>query len=62
MKRSVHSPIPRARNPLGSSGQGTSALAVALLSSAVFGLSGSFAKSLLETGWVELPWCCWFPL
>ena len=32
---------------------GTSALAVALFSSAVFGLSGSFAKSLLETGWTS---------
>ena len=28
-----------------------SGLGVALFSSAVFGLSGSFAKALLETGW-----------
>lgn len=32
---------------------GVSALGIALLSSAVFGLSGSFAKSLLETGWTS---------
>lgn len=32
---------------------GAPALAVALLSSAVFGLSGSFAKSLLDTGWTS---------
>ncbi|CEA07326.1 putative inner membrane transporter YicL [Arthrobacter saudimassiliensis] len=30
---------------------GASGLVIALLSSAVFGLSGSFAKALLETGW-----------
>lgn len=32
---------------------GAPGLAVALLSSAVFALSGSFAKSLLETGWTS---------
>ena len=32
-------------------GAGASGLIIALLSSAVFGLSGSFAKALLETGW-----------
>ena len=32
---------------------GTAGVAVALVSSAVFGLSGSFAKSLLETGWTS---------
>lgn len=32
---------------------GSTGIAVALLSSAVFGLSGSFAKSLLETGWTS---------
>lgn len=37
------------RGNLGSS----TGIAVALLSSAVFGLSGSFAKSLLETGWTS---------
>ena len=39
------SPRPRA------SGFMASGLGVALFSSAVFGLSGSFAKALLETGW-----------
>ncbi len=34
-------------------GPGSTGIAVALLSSAVFGLSGSFAKSLLETGWTS---------
>ena len=43
----------RLQNLPGDSGRGTSALAVALLSSAVFGLSGSFAKSLLDTGWTS---------
>ena len=28
-----------------------SGLGIALFSSAIFGLSGSFAKALLETGW-----------
>jgi len=35
----------------GASGFMASGLGVALFSSAVFGLSGSFAKALLETGW-----------
>ena len=35
----------------GAAGFMASGLGVALFSSAVFGLSGSFAKSLLETGW-----------
>ena len=52
MNRSVNSSRHQVRSPSGQSG-GTSALAVALLSSAVFGLSGSFAKSLLDTGWTS---------
>lgn len=44
----------RTLNSFHRTGPDTSAgLAVALLSSAVFGLSGSFAKSLLETGWTS---------
>lgn len=40
-----------AKNPAGTAGFMASGLGVALFSSAVFGLSGSFAKALLETGW-----------
>lgn len=50
--------MPAATNPaeaLSASGAGRSFLAsglgIALFSSAVFGISGSFAKALLETGW-----------
>lgn len=38
-------------NRAGAAGFMASGLGLALFSSAVFGLSGSFAKSLLETGW-----------
>ena len=37
--------------PIRHAGSQASGLGIALFSSAVFGLSGSFAKSLLETGW-----------
>ncbi|BAS15276.1 conserved hypothetical protein [Arthrobacter sp. Hiyo8] len=40
-----------ATNRAGAAGFMASGLGLALFSSAVFGLSGSFAKSLLETGW-----------
>lgn len=40
-----------AKTPVDSTGFMASGLGVALFSSAVFGLSGSFGKSLLETGW-----------
>ena len=50
--------MPAATNPaeaLGAPGAGrgfmASGLGIALFSSAVFGISGSFAKALLETGW-----------
>ncbi|HKU01767.1 MAG TPA: EamA family transporter [Arthrobacter sp.] len=43
--------IPTAELPAGRPGFLASGLGIALFSSAVFGLSGSFAKSLLETGW-----------
>jgi len=50
--------VPAAKNPISApeltgarSGFLASGLGIALFSSAVFGLSGSFAKSLLETGW-----------
>ncbi|HYH77742.1 MAG TPA: EamA family transporter, partial [Arthrobacter sp.] len=50
--------MPAATNPaeaVGASGAGrsfmASGLGIALFSSAVFGISGSFAKALLETGW-----------
>ena len=42
---------PRAGKPGAASAFMASGLGVALFSSAVFGLSGSFAKALLETGW-----------
>ncbi|MGF9662425.1 DMT family transporter [Arthrobacter crystallopoietes] len=44
--KTAHVPAARAVPPAAVSGVG-----IALLSSAVFGLSGSFAKSLLEAGW-----------
>lgn len=53
MNRSANKPLHQGRSSSGVAGRGTSALAVALLSSAVFGLSGSFAKALLETGWTS---------
>ncbi len=40
-----------APNPAAAGGFLGSGLGIALFSSAVFGLSGSFAKALLETGW-----------
>lgn len=40
-----------ARNPAAARGFLGSGLGIALFSSAVFGLSGSFAKALLESGW-----------
>ncbi|MDP9889269.1 EamA family transporter [Pseudarthrobacter enclensis] len=50
--------MPAAKNPISApelpgtrTGFLASGLGIALFSSAVFGLSGSFAKSLLETGW-----------
>ena len=50
--------MPAATNPAGTAGNITasrgflaSGLGIALFSSAVFGISGSFAKALLETGW-----------
>ncbi len=45
-----NSPASRARKPA-AGGFLASGLGVALFSSAVFGISGSFAKALLETGW-----------
>ncbi|TQJ38962.1 threonine/homoserine efflux transporter RhtA [Arthrobacter sp. SLBN-112] len=44
-----HTPIREL--PIRRAGFQASGLGIALFSSAVFGLSGSFAKSLLETGW-----------
>jgi len=43
--------IPTTELPAGRRGFLAPGLGIALFSSAVFGLSGSFAKSLLETGW-----------
>ncbi|GAC1604202.1 MAG: EamA family transporter [Pseudarthrobacter sp.] len=43
--------MPAARNPAAARGFLGSGLGIALFSSAVFGLSGSFAKALLESGW-----------
>lgn len=43
--------IPTMELPAGRRGFLAPGLGIALFSSAVFGLSGSFAKSLLETGW-----------
>ncbi|HCC41121.1 MAG TPA: EamA family transporter, partial [Arthrobacter bacterium] len=43
--------MPAAHNPAAARGFLGSGLGIALFSSAVFGLSGSFAKALLETGW-----------
>ncbi|PTT61527.1 EamA family transporter [Arthrobacter sp. HMWF013] len=43
--------MPAARNPVAVRSILGSGLGIALFSSAVFGLSGSFAKALLETGW-----------
>jgi drug/metabolite transporter (DMT)-like permease len=43
--------VPAALNPATARGFLGSGLGIALFSSAVFGLSGSFAKALLESGW-----------
>ncbi len=43
--------MPAALNPAATRGLLGSGLGIALFSSAVFGLSGSFAKALLESGW-----------
>jgi drug/metabolite transporter (DMT)-like permease len=43
--------VPAALNPAAARGFLGSGLGIALFSSAVFGLSGSFAKALLESGW-----------
>ncbi|GAC1379263.1 MAG: EamA family transporter [Pseudarthrobacter sp.] len=43
--------MPAALNPAAARGFLGSGLGIALFSSAVFGLSGSFAKALLESGW-----------
>lgn len=40
-----------AKTPAGTAGFMASGLGIALFSSAVFGMSGSFAKALLEAGW-----------
>ncbi|GAP56350.1 conserved hypothetical protein [Arthrobacter sp. Hiyo6] len=47
----LHGP---AGKPSAVSGFMASGLGIALFSSAVFGLSGSFAKALLETGWTRV--------
>ncbi|MET4060445.1 drug/metabolite transporter (DMT)-like permease [Arthrobacter sp. UYP6] len=51
-KRPAKAGVLHAPGRLGSNSSSTG-IAVALVSSAVFGLSGSFAKSLLETGWTS---------
>ncbi|GAC1481666.1 MAG: EamA family transporter [Pseudarthrobacter sp.] len=43
--------MPAARNPAATRGFLGSGMGIALFSSAVFGLSGSFAKALRESGW-----------
>lgn len=47
----MEQPTPAARLSRPAAAGGASGILIALLSSAVFGLSGSFAKSLMEAGW-----------